>query len=235
MALSDSILALTRQLYPSGRAFKFPFGGTLEKLHAGLALSEERAYLDAVGLLDSALPDNDNFLAADATAWEKRLGLITNEATALADRKLAISRKMAHPGTIKARQHYLYLQGQLQAAGFNVYVFENIFPAYIGGLETRTPSVVSGVGNESVQHGELQHGDIQHGGNEWKDYIVNNVDQILDLGFIVSPNLKSTFFIGGNPVGTFANVPIAREKEFRQLVLKIKPVQTLAYLFINFV
>lgn len=234
MSVKDKIIQLTKQFYPTGRAFKMPFDGVLDKLHQGLAESEARAYEDALSILDSALPDNENFTVDDATDWERRLGLITNDAVPLSTRKMAIIRKMNHPGTIPARQHYLYLQGQLQAAGFDVYVFENRFPISPSGYETRTPQeVTGGVGNE-IQHGDIQHGDSQHG-TQLFDLVVNSLNAEFDSIFNIGANLRSTFFIGGNPIGTFANISAAREAEFRQLILKIKPVQTVAYLFINYI
>jgi hypothetical protein len=127
MAFIDQIDKLTKQLYPSGRAFKMPKDGFFQKLHDSLNLSEARAYTDAKAILGSILPDTDNFTAEDAAMWEQKLGMITNEDVALADRKAAILRKMNHPGTIKARQSASYIQGQLQAAGFDVDVVENVF------------------------------------------------------------------------------------------------------------
>ena len=127
----ESILKLSKQLYPKGRAFRIPFASDIEKIHEGLAISENDAFASAIGILDSILPDNNNFTDEDATTGERRLGLITNETTTLNERKLAIQRKMKHPGTIKARQHYLYLERELRNAGFDVYVHENrIVPGY---------------------------------------------------------------------------------------------------------
>lgn len=234
MATKEKILELTSKLYPTGRAFKLPVDGPLSKLHSALAESESDAFDDAVSILNSALPDNDQFTTDDATDWERRLGLITNDAVSLANRKLAIIRKMNHPGTIPARQHYLYLQGQLQAAGFDVYVFENRFPDGFGGYVTQTPQAVTGGAGSEIQHGDIQHGDSQHG-TQIFDLVVNSIDADIDKFFNIGGNLRSTFFIGGNPLGTFANVDADREVEFRQLILKIKPVQTVAYLFINYV
>jgi hypothetical protein len=238
MSIADKILTLTRQLYPSGRAFKMPPGGFLERTHKALAVSEAAAYSDIAELLYAVLPDNSNFTADDATDWERRLGLVSNPLTSLADRKLAIKRKMNHPGTIPARQHYLYLQGQLQAAGFSVYVYENRFPIYpLGDYETRNPlSLNGGLNAVPFQLGDHQLGDRQLG----QEYdptlrIINSVDEDVDALFDVGSNLKSTFFIGGSPLGTYASVDATRKEEFRQLVLRIKPVQTVAYLFINFV
>lgn len=224
-------MELSRQLYPTGRAWKMPKNGWLETLHRALALSENKAYNDMLSFQDTILPDNDNFSVDDASAWEKRLGMIISSAS-LADRKLAIIRKMNHPGTIKARQHYLYVEGQLRAAGFNVFVFENKFPAFPSGYETKTPIQLAGLGGvDQNQHDDFQHGDAQHGG-VWGNLVVNNIRLQDDLPFDVGNNLRSTFFIGGMNAGDYAYVPKVREAEFRQLILKLKPAQTVAYLFI---
>jgi hypothetical protein len=234
MSVIERILKLTDQLYPSGRAFKFAKDSEFKKLHEGLALSEERAYNDALAILDSILPDNDNFSLDDAADWERRLGLITNLSVSLEDRKAAILRKMNHPGTIPARQHFLYLEGQLQSAGFDVFVFENKFPDGGGGIETRTPGVVSGTSGKLIQHGPVNHGSTQHG-KSFFDKVVNSINPDVDKLFDVGSNLRSTFFIGSDPVGDFANIDAEREAEFRQLILKIKPAQTVGYLFINYI
>jgi hypothetical protein len=234
MIVLDKILKLTKQLYPRGRVFKLFKDSDFEKLHIGLGLSEERAYNDALAILDSILPDNDDFTIDDTRDWERRLGLITNEAVPLIDRNLAILRKMNHPGTIPARQHFLYLEGQLQAAGFNVFVFENKFPDGGGGIETRTPGVVSGSSGTLVQHGPVNHGSTQHG-KSFFDKVVNSINPDIDKLFDVGSDLRSTFFIGDDPVGDFADVDAEREAEFRQLILKIKPAQTVGFMFINYI
>ncbi len=236
MALIEKILALTRQLYPRGRAFKMPFSGYLDRFHRALAISEIQAFEDAKSILNSALPDNDAFTADDATAWEKRLGMIVNDDyVLLSDRKLAIQRKMNYPGTVKARGNYRWLEHELRAVGFDVYVFENIFDDGMGGFETKNPLTLSmGVGAQDFQFGDFQYGDQQYG-SFYNKIIANDIDPIKDLSFNIGDNLRSTFFIGASPVGSFANIDAAREAEFRQLVLKIKPVQTVAFLFINYI
>ena len=234
MAIFDRIVKLTKQLFPTGRVFRFPIGENIDLLIKGLAESETRLTEDALAIFDSILPDNDNFTEEDATDWERRLGLVQNPDANFEDRKLAILRKMNHPGTIIARQHYLYQEGQLRAAGFDVYVHENRFDDGMGGLETRTPFEVSGFAGNEVQHGEVQHGETQHG-TGIQDKVVNYIDEATDKGFNVGNNLRSTYFIGGQVVGDFADVPIERKDEFRQLILKLKPAQTVAYLFCNYV
>jgi hypothetical protein len=234
MIVVDQIIQLTRQLYPTGRAFKMPINGVLARLHAGLALSEARAYSDLLSVIDSSLPDNSEFNEEDAELSERSLGLITNRAVSLENRKLAIKRKMAHPGNIKARQSGLYIEGQLQAAGFDVYVYENIFPDGLGGYTTKTPEeLTGGVGIKTPQFGDYQWGDFQWGGS-FANIVANYIDEELDSSFNLGNNLTNTFFIGGNPIGSFANVEAQRKAEFRQLILRLKPADTVAFLIINY-
>lgn len=238
MALSDIILSLTKQLYPTGRAFKFPKDGYMEKLHKALAVSETKAYEDALSIKNSLLPDNTSFTTEDAEDWERRLGLPTDPLVSLNDRKAAILRKLTQPGTNPAKGHYLYLQEQLQLAGFNVYVYENRFLTYYpDGYITLYPSQITGSSSifTTTRHGMYNHGTGIHHGQFYNNKVANFIDERKDYYFDIGSNLRSTFFIGGSPLGTFANVPIARKDEFRQLILKLKPCQTVAYLFINFV
>jgi len=191
-----------------------------------------------VVLILNLLPDNDNFTSDDASDWERRLGMITNTLTPLADRKLTIKRKMNHPGDIPARQNYLYLEGQLQAAGFtNLYVYENRFALYPTGYETRSPLAVSGgIGATAFRHGQRRHGQLRHGviydpTKRVINYIEEDLDQLFDVGL----NLRSTFFVAGNPIDSFPSVLSSRKDELRQLILMLKPAQTIAYLGINYI
>lgn len=234
---TEVILSLTKKLYPTGRAFKMAQGSNLERLHLGLLMSEDRAFNDALSVLHSILPDNAFFTADDATDWERRLGMISNPLVDLEDRKLAIARKLSYPGVQPAHGHYLYLQDQLQKAGFDVYVYENRFPNYPddGTYYTQTPFEVSLDLTilDEVQHGDIQHGDSQHG-YRYNNVIANHIDEELDKDFDVGSSWRSTFFIGGNPLGTNAFVPLIRKDEFRELILKVKQVQDIGFLFITY-
>jgi hypothetical protein len=235
VSVTQKLINLTRQLYPTGRAFKMPEDGILHRLHTALGISEESAYNNALAILNSILPDNSAFTADDATDWERRLGMISNPNVSLADRKAAIIRKMNHPGNILGRQHYLYLQGQLQAAGFDVYVYENRFDDGSGGYETRNPLVVSGgTGSATRRHGMFRHGMFRHG-VYYRNIIANHIDEDQDWQFSTGDNLRSTFFIGGSTLGAFADVDEERKNEFRQLILRIKPVQTVGFLLVNYI
>lgn len=237
MATRDDILKLTKSLYPDGRVFEFHDANDMDLLHRALARGEARAWDDALDILNSILPDNDNFTAADATDWERRLGIASGgDSVPLADRKLAIIRKMNHPGTIKARQNYRYLQGQLQAAGFNVTVYENRFDDGGGGLITKTPGEVLGVNYGIARYGMFQFGQTNYGGyTAGVTKIVNFLEEALDEQFIVGDNYRSTFFIAGDTIDTFADVDADRKEEFRQLILLTKPVQCCGFLFVNYV
>lgn len=236
MSVLDRIKILTKQLYPTGRAFKMPKDSIFQKLHDGLAESEKRAYDDAVSILDSTIPDNNNFSEDDATDWERRLGLITSSGVSLANRKLAILRKYNHPGDIRARQYYLFLQKQLRDAGFDVYVHENRFPYGDGTYYTLSPlnidpgyPIVANQYSPFVQYGQTQYGGSL--GNK----VVNHISESLDNAFVIGSNFRQTFFVGGPYLGDYANVPLNRKDEFRQLILRTKPVQTVGFLFINYV
>lgn len=237
----DILLKLSKRLYPKGRAWKMPFGGFFEKLHKGLAKSENRAILAANSILDSTLPDNDNFDEADAANWERCLGIYSAVGTTLADRKAAIRTKLNHPGTVAARQYYAYIESVLQSAGFDVYVTENRFlegspPEYV----TKTATEVYGDAIGEANLGNFNLGETNLG-SSWVDdgvtIVANHVEEELDAGFGFGDNLRSTFYISAPFVAGFASfvtVPAVRKQEFRQLLLQLKPQQTVGILFVNY-
>src|SRR6185437_3707536 len=263
---NDTLLWLSSILYPKGRAFKMPVGnakllidedgvedivtedgttsiidstlnGNLARLHAALALSEDQAFQDALSVLNDILPDNNNFTIDDANDWYRRLGIFNSGFVTLSDMKAAISQKMAYPGTVAPRQAHDYLQDQLQAAGFNVFVYENIFSDGHGGFMAVAPSSVVGTGNLKAESDFCQSGQIQSGQTSADNItiIANNIDETKDQPFNFGSNYRSTFFIAGNTISTFATVVAGRHDEFRQLILQIKPQQTIGFLFINYI
>jgi hypothetical protein len=202
-----------------------------------LGLSEERSLLDAVAIQDSILPDNNNFSVEDANDWNRRLGMIVTPLASLSDRKLAIARKLNQPGPNPAKQHYLFLEKELQAAGFPVAVVLNKFyDSGTGTYITKTPFEINPDPSmySLVRHGQFRHGQRQHGFT-YNNKIVNHIDEAKDTSFNLGPTLRGTFFIGGTPLGTYADIPLSRKAEFRQLILRIKPAQTVGFLFINYV
>lgn len=218
---------LSTLLYPTGRAWYRQDGNNLRKFHEAINVSFARLMQEAKLLIDQTLPDNENFSEQDAALWEYRLGLITNEEVDLELRKLAIKRKLGHPNNIKSRQAQTFIEYQLQLNGFDVYVHENTAPY-------QTPEQVSEINLLEVQHGEpTQHGlGTQHGGDGF-DVIANSTNEIESFS-IGEDNLWATFFIGGENLGDTAEVPYSRLKEFKELVIKLKPAHTVAFTFINY-
>jgi hypothetical protein len=250
-SVEDKILVLSKQLYPTGRAFKMPAGGDFEALNKSLAKILAETYQDAVSTLNSILPDNDFFLEDDAINLERFFGLISNPLVSLSDRKKAIIRKMNAPGVNPAKGNYLYVQSQLRAAGFDVYVHENI--------PTQDPgNVIIAVGYgmlgeyelgevelgdtysyysalfDFIELGECELGEFELGEYFYKNKVVNHIDEQADILFSIG-DFTSCFFIGGQVKGTFATVDINRKTEFRQLILKLKQTQLVAILFINYI
>jgi uncharacterized protein YmfQ (DUF2313 family) len=234
MIIIDKLIRLTRRLYPKGRALNMYIGSMLERVHKALARSERRIHNDSVEVLDTILPDNDNFTAVDATRWEERLGMITNSNVDLEDRKLAIKRKLNYPGLIRARQSIDYIQEQLNDAGFNVtcYRYSGLLPNEILTAVQMLPLAQHAT---TVMHmgANITHADP----NDtvlYTDCVANNIIEVLDANFPIDKP-EWTFVISSENIATFAEVPIERKDEFRQLILRLKPVNSVAFLFINYV
>lgn len=218
---------------PTGRVWKMPYASNLRRLFRTLSKREAQFKLDAQSTLDSILPDNDRFTEDDATDWERRLGMINGSANPLSVRKLAIRRKMAAPGVNPAKGHYLWIQQQLQDAGFPVYLYENIFPVYPTGYTTMNPADFNPNILSVTRYGNTNYGQKKYG-KYINHLVVNSLENSEDIGFNIGANLRATFFIGGSPIGTYAVIPATREKEFRQLILNLKQVQNVAILFITY-
>lgn len=229
----DILNDLAKQLYPTGRAWGLKLNSVFFNLHKAFNLSFLRLIEDSNSTIDSQFPDNINFDENDCLLWENRLGLISNLMLDIEIRKTAIKRKMAFPGNIKARQHPFYIEYQLRLAGFDVYIHENRFFEF-GEWVYKTPQEISMLPLVELQHGlDTQHGSgTQHGGGAF-NLIANNISN--SENYNVGPNnLWATFFIGGENLGDYTNVPNTRLREFKELVLKLKPAHTVAFTFINY-
>lgn len=237
MSIATKILRLSKQLLPSGRAFRVKEKSNQERLLKALSENETRAFNDATSILHSLLPDNNDFTADDATDWERRLAISSSSLVPLSDRKLAIRRKMAAPGRNPAKGNYLWLQQQLQDAGFsNLYVYENNQPTYPTGYAHSNPVIWNGNILSHFQHGDAQHGDFEHDGylnHIAARYILNSDDIHFDFG----NSMASIFFIGAGPhtLGVYADVLSSRETELRQLIMALKQPQNIAILFIRYI
>ena len=225
MSYSDKLLKLTKQLYPNGRAWWMRKSGIFEKIHEALTYSESLVIEKIRSISDSILADNENFTTEDASNWERALALFNNSSLSLYLRKQSILRKYKHPGDILYRQSSLYLQGQLQAAGFMVWVHENRFGD--------PPSIyqLSSALYDTFLYGSLNYGAFS---NVSFDIIFNSIyDETGQIGDY--NHQRAAFFIGGETFLDRVSLNKVREKEFRELVLKLKPAHTAAILFIDFI
>lgn len=217
-------MSVKEMLQPTGRAFRVVPGGYKETFNEAMADSEAQYYDDIASIMDSEYPDNPNFTEADCLDWERRLGLPS--IGTLDERIKAIQRKRSFPGKNPARSHYLYLQKQLRDLGFDVYVHENI--------PVQNPAVLNPNIFNKLQYNNFQYGGRRYGGF-FNHLVANSIYNARDLNFNLGQNLKATFFIGGSVLGTYASIPASREIEFRQMILRIKPVQNVAILYINLI
>ena len=225
-SLTDILANLAIDLYPTGRAFMMQKNGIADKTHVALNRSFIRLINSGFGIFDSIIPDSTNFDVDDCLLWEYRLGLRTNELLTVAERRDAILRKMSRGRNVKARQSLEYIQYQLRIAGFDVYVHENTIPY-------KSPEDIIAFSSNIAQHG----GDNQHG--QGSQHGATSVQLIANLStpnevFSVG-NLWASFFISGEVLGDTAIIPQNREQEFRELVLKLKPMHLLAYTFVSYV
>lgn len=232
MTREDQILKLSKQLFPTGRAWRIPQNSLFRDFIYALGISEAQAFDDALSILNQILPDNVDFDEDDATLWEKRLNLkVDPPLLTFEERKTLIERKYAFPGQFIYRQNWRFIEYQLQLAGFDVYVHENRFPDGGGGWEYEYwyETVI-------LQHAdETEHGEQSEMGYPAMDIVANQSepDEPFDPG--TQTNYKGAFFVGGASFPDTAIVSPALEKEFRKLICQLKPANTFAILLSEYV
>ncbi len=223
-------------LYPTGRAWNLPENRNFSNLHTAFNLSLVQAAVDASAMLDATFPDNVNFDSSDADLWEYRYGIPFNPALTLSQRMNNIYQAMAFPQNILGRQSPSYIEAMLQASGFDVHVYQNIFFDGGGHLYQKTPNQVLGTVTGTTQlrfiATQTQLGaQTQLGGASYQFIANNETPETYNTGGILWP----TFFIAGDTISSVAKIPVSRQTEFRRLVLKLKPAHTVAFLIVNFV
>lgn len=219
-------------LYPTGRAWNLPENGMFAALHASINLSLVQSALDAYATLDATFPDNVNFDVGDATLWEYRYGIEYNASLTLQQRMANIYQAMAFSQGISGQESPKYIEYMLQQAGFDVHIYQNIFFDGGGNLYQKTPQEILGTTVDTTQFGDpTEFGSgTEFGGINFA--VIANEEGPED--YAPGGNLWATFFISGDTISTQANVSRFRQKEFRRLVLKLKPAHTVAFLLVNF-
>ncbi len=209
----DHIIKLTKQLLPTGRAWRLPDNGVFRKLMYALGKSEQRAIQFAYDTLNRILADNENFTADDATEWERRLSIIAGVGyVPLETRKANIIRKYQFPGGFLNRQNYRYIEAQLQLAGYSVTLTENYVD--FGSVSATRHDTATKHGT-STKHGNVVAND---------DIIANSVyrGEVFNID-----TFKGCFYIDGS-------IPVNAVNSFRQLVLTLKPANTVAILRLTY-
>lgn len=232
---SKQLMDVVTLLYPTGRVWLLPEKGTYRAIHNVINDTFLKVREFTKGLMNSYIPDNEDFDLADCEFMENKLGLITANSLSLEKRKEIILRKMSFPRGIEARQSLLYIQSQIDIYGFDVKVYENIFIDEFGNSYHANPDDIIELSAIGTQHGwPTQHGGgTQHGKGSF-DVIANTIqDEIYNTGG--SQNLWATFFIASKSSLTQGGfVPAARKKEFKELILKLKPAHQIAFCLINY-
>lgn len=208
---------LNNQLFPTGRAWWKLKGSVFSNLMEGLALSESRVQNDIIKLQNDFFADSTLMSFESVDRWNYVLGL---KGVGTQNEQLsAIYQRQAFPNNTLARQSNVYIQQQLQLAGFDVYVYSQYYNPQASLYDNCTyDSVVYDKGNDSYT------------------LLVDNVDESLDQSFVlVDDGLRATAFVGGETLGSYATVPIARKNEFRELMLRLKPAQVVMILYINYI
>lgn len=230
-----TLMDVTNLLYPTGRVWLLPEGGAYKTIHAVFNAAFNKVKKDSELMIDSYFPDNDNFTEEDAIFWENKLGLFTMNSLSLEKRKEIILRKIAFPQNIKARQGLPYINDQLELYGFNVKVYENIFQNMDGTYYYLNPLAIMQASISNTQHGfPTQHGkSTQHGTGNF-EVIANTIeDESFSIGG--DSNLYATFFIASNTdLYQSGSIAAARKKEFKELILKLKPAHMVAFCFLNY-
>lgn len=234
MTKIDQIHKILKQLQPRGRAFEVKKGTNIDRLFSVFATMIGGHANDVESILNEILPDNPYWTPEICAKWEKRLGMVVqSNAVPVADRIQSIFRKYNHPSTILARQSVDYMQNELQLAGFPVFVHENIprsYPQNFVGSNVTGIAVTSATTEHSP---DIVHGNVTFG-SLWENVVANHIDESRDAWFDVGSNTSDIFYIGGQNIGDFQTIDINRKNEFRQLILKLKPVTNTAILFINY-
>ena len=127
--IADKWKWVTGKLNPDGVAFAMPKGGVYDMLMAAINQTMAQVEEDAYSILLSMIPDNDTFSYADAVFWYRELGLYNGftDDTHLAEMKAAIYQKQSFALAPLNMQSPAFIQAQLQAAGFPVYIYPNRF------------------------------------------------------------------------------------------------------------
>lgn len=253
----SSICEAFKSLLPNGKIFNFNGDNNLSKIATALCQEPERLKSHFNEIRNSGIPSliGDDFLSD----WEDFLGIKKNMSLTNAQRQERIIARYISVGG----QGKDYIEGVLNYAGFNVKVYENnpadgiraytalmgdtyMGDTYMGDYSDRIDprtlvngTLIAGSPDYSLekiylaQMGNAYMGDTQLGG--LGDY--NGVAVIPTEYTIPADSSRSIFFwfIAGETLYNFVDIPAYRKDDFIELILQIKPIHTWCIAQINWI
>lgn len=228
-----SFLNLYKYLLPTGRAFRITTDKFLRQLFNGLTGIPEDVKTFYDEIFFNIFPDTTTNIAL----WENQWGIIDYGQT---DQQ-RIDRLNAAWSAVGG-QSPRYLQDTLQAAGFDVYVYDSFEPGTT--LILRDPNIIpiellvnniletnfeitSTSGDPTMFSGDPKalSGYFENFDFQKKEYVIPT-----------DPDKYSCFvYVGGATFPNKANIPAEREEEFKTLCLKILPTHLWIGLLVNYV
>lgn len=250
-----SIRDITEKLFPTGRAHKV--GDVGSNMRLALSDGVERVNDSIDNLIDGVLPDNPNFTIDWCLRHEKMYGLSVYPGDTLQTR---VARILSHITPYPQDVGVLSLQSlqdEIDNAGWAgvLYIHENLSGLY--------PHEVLPQLSYPVQSGDGQLADFQLGGHDYaNDYsqfyqwfqladfqlgggmlgnipqfnnkIANSLSRFDDLFVNLSP-IENTFYVCGQNLGDIVVLPQSDEIPLRQLLLDIKPLNSVGFLLIEYI
>lgn len=217
-----SFFRTLQHLLPTGAAWRTTVESTLRSFFEGLGLTYDaaRAYVDDV------YDDLDPWRTRQLALWERQFGL--PGAGSETDRRRALAAAWKATGG----QAPAYLQGVMQAAGFDVYIHEwwSSGPPFVA-RDPRDYTSQPLIGSHRCGRVQERCG---RPGVTCNRYLANEVGYLVnrDLTRNAPPPVPSDparwpYFLywGGETFGAKAPIPAERRAEFEQLLLRICPAQ----------
>lgn len=246
---------ITEKLFPTGRAHKV--GKVGDDMKLALSDSVDRLNYSIDNLLNGVLPDNSQFNIDWVLRHEKMYALSAYDSDTLQDR---IDRIIYHLTPFPRDYGILSLesiQNEIDNSGWGgiLYVHENLgglyphdvlpplsFPPQLGDgqlgdyqLGTFKYDVDYPQFYDFFQLGGFQLGDSQlNNFPQFNNKIGNSLNKVDDLFVNLSP-IENTFYMCGLNLGDIVVLPKSDEIPLRQLLLDIKPLNSVGFLLIEYV
>lgn len=241
-----------QHLLPRGQAWSLTIQKTLRNFFLGLSEQpqETRNYIDKVylDLFPATARSKDDPDPAERSGaleeWERHYGLTPTGTED--ERRLALAAEWRATGG----QSPAYIQGVLQAAGFDVYVFDWWIsgPPYVA-RDPRDYTEQPCIGSYQCTSNLFQFSSQPQCSSlpsqpQCNDWLANEIYYLVnqDLTRRAPPPVPSDpntfpywFYICGPTFGDFALVDITRKAEFERLILKLRPLHLWAGVRVDYV